>query len=80
MRVAGWLGLAMLLAGCSGSGGLSVAPPSPAALEDGDCNMVAQEREAEAGWLDVDADGQKRVFQVAYDDCQQWKAGHVWKN
>jgi hypothetical protein len=73
--------LALALAGCSsgwGSSEIDRAPPSPAALETGDCHTWAQEREAEAGWLHLGADDVKQVSTAAYKDCQQWNASHVW--
>jgi hypothetical protein len=81
MRTVACAGLALILAGCGSmaSQEASVAPPSPGALETGDCHTLAQEHEAEAAWLDLDADTVKRVFTATYDDCQQWNAAHVWK-
>jgi hypothetical protein len=78
MRAGICAGLALLLAGCA-SMDSNDPEPSASALEDGNCHALAQERETEARWLDLDGASQRQVFAAAYDECQQWKASHAWK-
>jgi hypothetical protein len=79
VRIIAYLGLILMLAGCSDQPVDTVTtPPSPAAIETGGCHAWAQEREAEAGWTHLDADDAKRVSTAAYDDCQQWNTQHAW--
>ena len=80
MRLAACLGLALLLAGCASEDSGAPLIPAENVLEDGDCHTMAMEHEAEATWQNVDSESLQRVFKAAYDDCQQWRSGHVWNS
>jgi hypothetical protein len=79
MKTIAWLVLVLPLAGCASQKD-AAAIPSQSQLQTGDCHVLAEEHEAEAAWLDLDADTQRRVFTATYDDCQQWNAAHTWKD